>query len=179
MGMQFYVVQWTTEPPLVTRVLFVLDATELVLAWLKFHIIYSAWLYSHSYATVYEYSNCRQWAVLVCTASLLIDQWVGTATLSMNIIICRKWAELVCTASLLSTDWPVSSMLLGPSASEVTTVWCYTNIFIIVIIIIYCTTTATFLRPLYRSTGVSRHLQLRTAGFCWCKVLLATCRCWR
>ena len=27
-------------------------------------------------------------------------------------------------------------------------------------------------RPLYRSTCVSRHLQLRTGGFCWCKVLL-------
>ena len=29
----------------------------------------------------------------------------------------------------------------------------------------------TVLRPLYRSTCISRHLQLRTGGFCWCKVL--------
>ena len=28
------------------------------------------------------------------------------------------------------------------------------------------------LQPLYRSTCVSRHLQLRSGGFCWCKVLL-------
>jgi len=34
------------------------------------------------------------------------------------------------------------------------------------------------LRPLYRSTCVSRHLQLRTGGFCWCKVLLPACHCW-
>jgi len=34
-------------------------------------------------------------------------------------------------------------------------------------------------RPLYRSTCVSRQLQLRTGGFCWCKVLLPTCPCWR
>jgi len=27
-------------------------------------------------------------------------------------------------------------------------------------------------RPLYRSTCVSRYLQLRSGGFCWCKVLL-------
>ena len=34
-------------------------------------------------------------------------------------------------------------------------------------------------RPFYRSTCVSRQLQLRTGGFCWCKVLLPTCPCWR
>jgi len=31
----------------------------------------------------------------------------------------------------------------------------------------------------YRSICVGRHLQLRTGGFCWCKVLLPTCPCWR
>ena len=31
--------------------------------------------------------------------------------------------------------------------------------------------------PLHRSTCVSRHFQLRTGGFCWCKVLLPTCPC--
>jgi len=36
------------------------------------------------------------------------------------------------------------------------------------------------LRPVYRSTCVSRmHLQLRTGVFCWCKVLLPACPCWR
>ena len=25
----------------------------------------------------------------------------------------------------------------------------------------------------------SRHLQIRTGGFCWCKVLLPACPCWR
>jgi len=30
----------------------------------------------------------------------------------------------------------------------------------------------------YRSTCVSRHLQLRTGGFCWCKVLPPACPCW-
>jgi len=34
------------------------------------------------------------------------------------------------------------------------------------------TTTTTVLWPLYRSTCVSWHVQLRTGGFCWCKVLL-------
>ena len=34
-------------------------------------------------------------------------------------------------------------------------------------------------RPLYRSTCVSRHLQLRTGGFRWCKVLLPACPCKR
>jgi len=41
------------------------------------------------------------------------------------------------------------------------------------------TTTITILRPLYSSTCVSQHLQLRTGGFCRCKVLLPTCPCWR
>jgi len=41
------------------------------------------------------------------------------------------------------------------------------------------TTTTTVLRPLYRSTCFSRHLQLRTGRFCWCKVLLPACPCWR
>ena len=31
--------------------------------------------------------------------------------------------------------------------------------------------------PLYKSTRVSRHLQLRSGGFCWSKVLLAACLC--
>ena len=31
----------------------------------------------------------------------------------------------------------------------------------------------------YRSTCVSQHLQLRTGGFCSCKVLLPACPCWR
>ena len=39
------------------------------------------------------------------------------------------------------------------------------------------TTTTTVLWPLYRSTCVSWHLQLRTGEFCWCKVLLPTCPC--
>jgi len=38
--------------------------------------------------------------------------------------------------------------------------------------------TITVLRPLYSSTCVSRPLQLRTGGFCWCKVLLPACPCW-
>ena len=36
---------------------------------------------------------------------------------------------------------------------------------------LYIITTTTVLWPLYRSTCVSRHLPLRTGGFCWCKVL--------
>jgi len=32
------------------------------------------------------------------------------------------------------------------------------------------TTTTAILWPLYRSICISWHLQLRTAGFCWCKV---------
>ena len=34
------------------------------------------------------------------------------------------------------------------------------------------TITTRVLRPLYRTTCISWHLQLRTGGFCWCKVLL-------
>ena len=41
------------------------------------------------------------------------------------------------------------------------------------------TTTTTVLRPLYRSTCVTWHHLLRTGGFCWCKVLLPACPCWR
>ena len=40
------------------------------------------------------------------------------------------------------------------------------------------TTTTTVLQPLYTSTCVSRHLQLRTGGFCWCNVLQPACPCW-
>ena len=40
-------------------------------------------------------------------------------------------------------------------------------------------TTTTILRPLYRSTCISQHLQLRSGGFCWCKVLLPACPCWQ
>jgi len=36
------------------------------------------------------------------------------------------------------------------------------------------TTTIAVLWPLYRSTYISWYLQLRTGGFCWCKVLLPT-----
>ena len=39
---------------------------------------------------------------------------------------------------------------------------------------IYVAIPTTVLRPLYKSTCVSRHLQLRTGGFCCCKVLLPT-----
>ena len=40
--------------------------------------------------------------------------------------------------------------------------------------LVYTTTTiTTILWPLYRSTYISRHLQLGTGGFCWCKVLHA------
>ena len=35
------------------------------------------------------------------------------------------------------------------------------------------------LQALYRSTCISWHLQLRTGGFCWCRVLLPTCPCWQ
>jgi len=49
----------------------------------------------------------------------------------------------------------------------------------VVSVITTSTTTITILRPLYSSTCVSRHLQLRTGGFCRCKVLLPTCPCWR
>jgi len=43
------------------------------------------------------------------------------------------------------------------------------------------TTTTTIPQPLctYRSTCVNRYLQLRTGGFCWCKILLPVCPCWR
>jgi len=37
---------------------------------------------------------------------------------------------------------------------------------------IVTTTTTAVLRPLYRTTCISRHPQLRTGGFCWSKVLL-------
>jgi len=39
------------------------------------------------------------------------------------------------------------------------------------------TTITTDLQPLFRSTCVSKHPQLRTGGFC-CKVLLPVCPCW-
>jgi len=39
-----------------------------------------------------------------------------------------------------------------------------------------CTTTTTILQPLYRTSCVSQHLQLRTAGFCWSKGSVADCR---
>ena len=42
----------------------------------------------------------------------------------------------------------------------------------------YTTTTTAVSWPLYRSTCIIRHLQSRTGGFCWCKVLLPTCPCW-
>jgi len=38
-------------------------------------------------------------------------------------------------------------------------------------------TTTTVLQPVYRSACISQHLQLRTGGFCWCKVLLPSCPC--
>ena len=41
------------------------------------------------------------------------------------------------------------------------------------------TSTTTILQPLYRSTCISRHLQSRTGGFCWCQVLLSAFPCWR
>jgi len=40
---------------------------------------------------------------------------------------------------------------------------------------LHYTTTTTVLRPIYKSTCIIRHLQLRTGGFCWCKVLLPIC----
>ena len=43
---------------------------------------------------------------------------------------------------------------------------------------LFLSTATTVLWPVYRSTCVSWHLQLRTGGFCSCKVFLPTCRCW-
>ena len=40
-------------------------------------------------------------------------------------------------------------------------------------------TTTTILWPSYRSTCVSWHLELRTRGFCWYKILLPACPCRR
>jgi len=42
---------------------------------------------------------------------------------------------------------------------------------------LFLSTTTTVLWPVYRSTCVSWHLQLRTGGFCSCKVFLPTCQC--
>ena len=39
-------------------------------------------------------------------------------------------------------------------------------------------TTIIVLRPLHGSTCNSQHFQLRTGGFCWCKVSLPTRSCW-
>jgi len=44
---------------------------------------------------------------------------------------------------------------------------------------LHCTTSYHRFRPLYMSTCVSQHLQLRTGVFCWCKVSLPACPCWR
>ena len=41
------------------------------------------------------------------------------------------------------------------------------------------TTTTPVLWPLQRTTRVSRHPQLRIGEFCWSKVLLPACPCWR
>jgi len=41
------------------------------------------------------------------------------------------------------------------------------------------TTTTIVLWPLYTSTCITWHFQLRTGGFCQCKVLLPTCPCWQ
>jgi len=38
--------------------------------------------------------------------------------------------------------------------------------------------TTTILQPLYRTTCISWHLQLRTGGFHWSKLLLPACSCW-
>jgi len=38
-------------------------------------------------------------------------------------------------------------------------------------------TRTTSLWPLYTLTCISQHLQLRTGGFCWSKVLLPACPC--
>jgi len=40
-------------------------------------------------------------------------------------------------------------------------------------------TTTIFLRPLWSTTCISWHFQLRTGGFCWSKVSLPTCPCWQ
>jgi len=37
----------------------------------------------------------------------------------------------------------------------------------------------TILRPYYRSTCVSWHLQVKIGGFCWCKVRMPACPCRR
>jgi len=39
--------------------------------------------------------------------------------------------------------------------------------------------TTTILWPLYRTTCISQHSQLRTGGFCWSEVLLHECPCSR
>jgi len=39
--------------------------------------------------------------------------------------------------------------------------------------------TTTIFWPLYRTTCISQHPQLRTGGFCWSKILLPVCPCWR
>jgi len=57
---------------------------------------------------------------------------------------------------------------------------CQTEVFLPKIqydMITECIIHITVVQPLYRSTCVSWHRHLRTAGFCWSKVVLCTCPC--
>ena len=91
--------------------------------------------------------------------------------------ICCKWRHCVpCKMLLLLWRWPhllkVESICTG-LVSRHLLVQYFSLMWWLKLYGIYATTT-TVLRPLYRSTCISRHLQLRTGGFCWCKVLTFT-----
>ena len=64
-----------------------------------------------------------------------------------------------------------------PMSEQLSLLWCCCVS--ILTISVSTTTTTIVLQPLYRSTCLSQHLQLRTGGFCWCKVLLPAFPCWR
>jgi len=78
------------------------------------------------------------------------------------------------SAMLQAADSKTETKLPNVAASSLH-LSAYCNIIAYVTKILYMQqttiTTASVLQPLYRTTCISRHLQLRTGGFCWGKVL--------
>jgi len=99
---------------------------------------------------------------------------------------CIRWECTVAVAPPSEYDWSIYAAAVIQPIATITVATCY----------MYYnparlswktgrrnsnnpTQPATTLRLLYRSICVSRHLQLRAEGFCWCKVLLPACPCWQ
>jgi len=89
------------------------------------------------------------------------------------------WEYLPCwpgsEAWLTTSSWPISLV----STPACFAVCCFCVLFYCFVSVKTQLQQSPLLWQLYRSSCFSQHHQLRTGGFCWCRLLLPACPCWQ